>query len=191
MKRLVAPFLLVLAAALALTSTAAAKELTTAQACGLDGQCEAMDKDGSMLILSSGGSVSQPPPTTEAYYRVEYVFDSPDGSEHHSFSHLFVPSTGLVGMGDEVGGVAWFPVYGHALETLREATRDLQPFSAPAAWPTSIEDPIFTPGRAASPAPDTGIDWRPWALAAGLVLLALAAGGFLARRMRVRRPTMA
>jgi hypothetical protein len=191
MKRLVAHFLLVLVAALALASTAAAKELTTAQACGLDGQCEAMDKDGSMLILSSGGSVSQPPPTTAEYYRVDYVFDSPDGREHHSFSHLFVPSTGLVGMGDEVGGVAWFPVYGQALDTLREATRDLEPFSAPAAWPTSIEDPIFTPGRVVSPAPDSGIDWRPWALAAGLVLLALAAGAFLARRLRVRRPTTA
>jgi hypothetical protein len=190
MKRLATNLLLVLATALALASTAAAKELSTAQACGPADDCAAVDKDGAMLLLNSGGSVSQPPPTAE-YYRLDFVLAEPGSNDRNAFSHLFVPSKGLVGFGDETGGVAWFPVYGQALDAVRDATRDLEPFSAPAAWPSSIEDPIFTPGRIVSPAPDSGIDWRPWALATALMLLALAAGALFARRMRVRRPTTA
>lgn len=189
MKRLAAHFLLVLAAALALAATASAKEIQTAQACGPD-QCGDLDKDGTMLILNSGGSVSQPPPTAE-YYRLDFVFAEPGTPDHNAFSHLFVPSTGLVGFGDETGGVAWFPIYGQALDTIRQATRDVQPFAAPAAWPTSIDDPIFSPGEPSSPAPANGTNWRPWAVGLGLVLLALAVGALLARRTRVRRPTTA
>jgi hypothetical protein len=190
MKRLAAHLLLVLAAALALAPTAAAKELQTAQACGPNGDCAAMDKDGTMLLLNSGGSVTPPPPTAE-YYRLYFVFAEPGASDHNAFSHLFVPSKGLVGFGDENGGVAWFPVYGEALDAVRNATRNLEPFAAPAAWPTSIEDPIFSPGEPSSPAPANGTNWRPWAVGLGLVLLALGVGAVLARRTRVRRPTTA
>ena len=189
MKRLAAHFLLVLAAVLALAGTASAKELQTAQACGPD-QCGGMDDDGSMLILNSGGSVSQPPPTAD-YYRLDFVFAEPGTPDRHAFSHLYVPSKGLIGFGDENGGVAWFPVYGQALDTIRQATRDVQPFAAPATWPTSIDDPIFTPGTTSSPAPEGGTNWQPWALGIALLLVALAAGSVFARRTRIRRPTTA
>jgi len=189
MKRLSGTFLLVLAAALALAAAASAKEIQNAQACGPD-QCGDLDKDGTMLILNSGGSVSQPPPTA-AYYRLDFVFAEPGTPDHHAFSHLFVPSKGLVGFGDENGGVAWFPIYGQALDTVRQATRDVQPFAAPATWPTSIDDPIFMPPTTVSPAPANGTDWRPWAVGFALVLLALAVGAVLARRTRVRRPETA
>lgn len=189
MKRLAAHFLLVLAAAMALAATASAKEIQTAQACGPD-QCGDLDKDGTMLILSSGGSVSQPPPTAE-YYRLDFVFAEPGTPDHNAFSHLFVPSKGLVGFGDENGGVAWFPIYGQALDTVRQATRDVQPFAAPPAWPTSIGDPIFKPPATVTPAASDGTNWRPWALGSALVLLVLAVGALLARRTRVRRPETA
>jgi hypothetical protein len=189
MKRLAAHFLLVLAAAMALAATASAKEIQTAQACGPD-QCGDLDKDGTMLILNSGGSVSQPPPTAE-YYRLDFVFAEPGTPDHNALSHLFVPSKGLVGFGDENGGVAWFPIYGQALDTVRQATRDVQPFAAPLAWPTSIGDPIFKPPATVSPAPSDATNWRPWALGSALVLLVLAAGALLARRTRVRRPETA
>ena len=190
MKRLAAVLMLVFATALALASTAAAKELSTAQACGPAGDCAAMDKDGTMLLLNSGGSVSQPPPTAE-YYRLDFVFAEPGTSDHNAFSHLFVPSKGLVGFGNEIGGVAWFPVYGQALDAVRNATRDLSPFAPPEAWPTTIDDPIFTPGATSGRAASDGMNWRPWALGAALVLLVLACGAFLSQRTRVRRPTAA
>jgi hypothetical protein len=189
MKRLAAHFLLVVVAALALAATASAKEIQTAQACGPD-QCGDLDKDGTMLILNSGGSVSQPPPTAE-YYRLDFVFAEPGTPDHNAFSHLFVPSKGLVAFGDENGGVAWFPIYGQALDTVRQATRDVQPFAAPAAWPTSIDDPIFKLPVTASAAPSDGTTWRPWAVGIALALLALAVGALLARRTRVRRPETA
>jgi hypothetical protein len=38
---------------------------------------------------------------------------------------------------------------------------------------------------------DDGVNWLLWVLAAGALLVALSAGGLLARRLRVRHPTTA
>jgi len=43
------------------------------------------------------------------------------------------------------GDVVWFPVDRAAAGLMDRATRDLQPFAAPSAWPTRYADRLFTP----------------------------------------------
>jgi hypothetical protein len=68
------------------------------------------------------------------------------------------------------------------------ATRDLQPFAAPSAWPTRYADRLFT--RTTKTAEGNEAGWTPWLPAGVAVLLALGAGAFLARA-RLRRPELA
>jgi hypothetical protein len=167
-------------AALAAASVASAKNLTVAQACGPD-DCAPLDKQHVMPLL--GGSGSEPPPTA-AYYRLDFTFSSPDGKVRRSHSHLYVPSRHLVAAGGEIGEVVWFPVTGAALEMLDNATSDLEPFAARAAWPTRIADPVFTPS---SPAPAAeSRSWPPWFVAAAVIVLALAAGAIARRFIALR-----
>jgi hypothetical protein len=182
-------------AALAVASAASAKELTSAQACGIDDECAPLqDLRSAMMILESGGSMSPPPPSAP-YYRLDFTIDT-GGPEHHGFSGVYVPSKGLIATGANPNGtINWFPVYGQAMNVIQQAVRDLRPFPAPAAWPNWIGDPVSAPANNPTPKPapvaDEGTNWTPWLVAAGIVLLALTAGGLLARRLRVGRPTTA
>ena|SRR5215210_567926 len=179
-----------LIAALALAASASAKELKSAQVCGVDDQCAPLqDRDGTNAITNF--TSPSPPPPTAPYYRLDFVYGEAGGPDINAFSHLFVPSKNLVAAGGETAGtIVWFPVSGAALEVIRNAAADLQPYAAPVAWPSSIDDPIFTPTTNPKPSPvgEAARDWTPWLVGAAAILLALAAGGLLARRMRVRRP---
>lgn len=182
-------------AALALAAGAGAKELTSAEACGVDDECAPIhDLRAAMMILESGGSMS-PPPSAAPFYRLDFTIDI-GGPEHHGFSGVYVPSKGLLATGtDESGTVSWYPVYGAAMDVIRQAVRDLEPFPTPAAWPSWIGDPVSRPASEPAPPPaavaDDRADWTPWLIAAGIALLALSCGGFLARRLRLRRPRTA
>jgi hypothetical protein len=162
---------LVAAAALVLAPPAAAKEGGAGyEVCGPDA-CASIDHGSDSVVILDSGSESPPPPPGP-YYRIDY-------KEQHAVPYYFRPDRQLVGakLGTN-GEISWYRIDGtSALHRLNAATAKLEPYAV-----------ASTSGGTA---PDTGIDWRPWALAAGLVLLALAAGGFLARRMRVRRPTTA
>ena len=188
--KLTVHLLIALLAALALAASASAKELKSAQVCGLGDQCAPLDDRNGANAITNFTSPSPPPPTAP-YYRLEFVYGEPGSPDHNAFSHLFVLSKNLVAAGGETPGtIIWFPVSGAALDVIRDAVGDIRPYAAPAAWPKSIDDPIFTPTSNPKPAPvnDDGTNWTPWLVGAAAILLALAAGAFFARRMRVRRP---
>jgi hypothetical protein len=175
--------LVLLIVSLALAASAAAKNLTVAQVCGPD-DCAPLDRQSVMPLLGGSGSQSPPP---AAYYRLDFTFETPDGVERRSISHLYVPSAHLVAAGGEVGEVVWFPVKGATLKLLDRATREVEPFGAPAAWPTSIGDPVFTPAGAKAPSAGAGTNWTAWLLATVAFLSALAAASLFARRLRGRQ----
>jgi hypothetical protein len=173
------------AAALVVAAAASAKELKSPQVCGLDETCAPMRDRGAVESITNFSSPSKPPPTAP-YYRLDFVYESPDGRDHNAFSHLFVPSRNLIAAGGEVEGtIVWFAVTGDGLALIRRSMTNLNPFAAPANWPKSIDDPMFRPGRP-KPAQSGGRDWTPWLVGLGAVLLALGAAAVLARRLRLR-----
>jgi hypothetical protein len=176
---------------LALAAPASAKELTSAQVCGSGDECAPLNDRRTAESITDYGSASPPPPKAP-YYRLDFVYND-GGVDRNAFSNLFVPSRNLVATGGPTAdSIAWYPVSGAALELIRKAAADLEPYATPAAWPRSIDDPIFTPSpmtRAA--AADDATNWTPWLVAIAALFLALAAGGLLARRLRVRGPRTA
>jgi hypothetical protein len=182
----VRPALLVVAiAALAMASGASAKNMTVAQACGPDDCVRLEDRQAVTTLLGGGGST---PPPTAVYYRLDFTFESPDGAQRVTHSSLYVPLTHLAATEGRTGDVVWFPVDRAAAGLMDRATRDLQPFAAPSAWPTRYADRVFT--RTTRTAAGNEAGWTPWLLAGVAVLLALGLGAFLAQA-RLRRPEIA
>jgi hypothetical protein len=176
---------LVLVAALALASAASAKEVTNAQACGSGDDCAPLgDQRSVMLILNSGGKITNPP-RLGSYYRLDFVFGVRGSPDYDAFADLYVSSKGLVGSADEFGHVIWWRVPSPGRAVIEHAITKLQPFSAPAAWPTSTDEPILTPKPMSVSA--GRMKWTPWLFAAVVLLLALGVGGVFARRLHVRR----
>jgi hypothetical protein len=174
-------------AGLALAPSASAKNITLAQACGQD-ECVALQDRQVMEILNSGGSVSKPP-SAAPYLRLDFTFDG-GGPNENSFSHIFVPSSGLIGAnGETQQALLWFENDGVITERFRQVVRDLEPYPAPNTWPRNLDAPSGWTGYA--PLADDATNWRPWAFALGAAMIALSIGGLLARRLRVRRPTVA
>jgi hypothetical protein len=172
-------------AVLALAPTAAAKNITMARACGPD-ECVALPDRQVMEILNSGGSVSTPPPTAP-YVRLDFTFDG-GGPDENSLSHLFVPSAGLIGANGETRqALLWFENDGVITERFRQVIGHLEPFAAPDAWPRNLDSGWTN----YAPLADEGTNWRPWAFALGVAMIALSVGGLLARRLRLRRLTTA
>lgn len=172
-----------MAVGLVFVVAASAKGPVDAQICG-ESDCAALDpRVGGMLIVDAGDRVSRIPPTAE-FFRVDFTFRSPDGREENSFSHLYVPSRRLMAAGGELPGtIIWFPLIGEPLAVIERAVAELDPYAGPAAWPTSLEDPIVTQPHAS---PTGGRNSRPYVLAACGILALLAAAGF-ARGMRLRQ----
>jgi hypothetical protein len=159
-------------AALLVAAPASAKNLTSAQLCGADECAPLNDRQSVMTIL--GGSGSEPPPTG-AYYRFDVTFET------IAHSYLYVPSTGLVAAEGRIGDVVWYPARGDARDMLTQAARELEPLAAPAKWPRSFADPIFTPSSQ-TPAGESG-SWTPWLVAAAILVVLLAAAAVFARRI--------
>ena len=186
--------LVALALALALPSTAAAKDLTRAEACGRSGCAELpRDKSGDGLIQlrgSEGREVSAPP-SEAPFYLLVWEFGPPaEDGQTARFATLYTPSANLFAApGMRPGSVEWFGATGAVLDKVRAATRGLEPYAAPERWPTVISPPSAspaTPQRASD-----GAGWTRWALAAALALLVIAIVISLARRVRLQRPRAA
>jgi hypothetical protein len=161
-------------ATLALASGASAKNMTLAQACGSDECVPLQDRQALTTLLGGGGSQ---PPTTAPYYRLDFTFESPDGIQRVTHSSLYVPLWRLAATEGPSRNVVWFPVDRAATRLMERATRDIEPFAAPAAWPTSYGDPAFR-RTTRTPTSRDGTNWLAWLL----VVPAIAAAALLARR---------
>jgi hypothetical protein len=172
-------------AGLVVVSAASAKEIE-AQVCGED-DCVSVSNREAVMLMVDDRDRTPGSPAPASYYRVD--FTAHDGPASRTFSHIYVPSARLLASGgDTPHSIAWFGTTRDAVAAISEATRGLTPYEAPAAWPTAIDDPLFYGAPAAS---DDGRDWTPYVVAFAAVLIALAAGALLARRIRLRRPTTA
>lgn len=158
----------------ALASGASAKNMTLAQACGPDDCVPLQDRHALTTLLGGGGSK---PPSTAPYYRLDFTFESPDGAQRVTHSSLYVPSRQLAATEGSSRDVVWFPVDRAAVGLVERAARDVEPFAAPAAWPTSYGDPIIS-RTLETRAQDEGANWLPWLV----VVPAIAAAALFARR---------
>ncbi len=172
-----------LAAALALVSvvlpaTADAKGMATIRVCGAEA-CVTLE-DRAAYVLSPAETVFEPPPVA-SFYRVDIAFEA--GADRSGYSVLFVPSSGLIA--SNVGAaraLLWYVPTTEALEQLAPATRELDAFEAPTAWPAAVEaHPVSSP---------SGRSWLHFLLAAGAILVILAAAP-LVRRTRPIQPRAA
>jgi hypothetical protein len=169
-------------ATLALASGASAKNMTLAHACGPDECVPLRERQALTTLLGGGGSQ---PPSTAPFYRLDFTFESPDGVRRVTHSSLYVPSRQLAATEGPGGDVVWFPVDDAAARLVEQVTRDVESFAAPAAWPTSYGNPIFSRTPQAKASRD-GPNWLPWlvvvpAIAAAFALLAR-------RRLALRLP---
>jgi hypothetical protein len=129
-------------------------------------------------------------PAPASYYRVDFTARDGSGTSQ-TFSHVYVPSAHLLASGGNTPhSIAWFRTTDDVVAALREPTRRLTPYPAPAKWPTAIDDPLFSPADQPV-ASDTGRDWTPFVVAIAAIMVVFAAGALIARRVRIRRPTTA
>lgn len=165
-------------ASLVLPGTAEAKGTVTIRVCGADACVELEDR--AAYVLSPAETVLEPPPAA-SFYRVDVEFEA--GAESNGYSVLYVPSSGLIASNlGAARALLWYVPRTEALEQLAPATRELDPFGAPAAWPAAVD------ARPAPPSNTRG--WLSYLLAAGGILVVLAAAA-LVNRIRPIQPRTA
>lgn len=165
-------------ASLVLPATAEAKGMAIIRVCGTDG-CVGLEGRAAH-VLSPAETVLEPPPVA-SFYRVDVEFEA--GAESNGYSVLFVPSSGLIASNlGAARALLWYVPRTEALEQLAPATRELDAFEAPAAWPAAVE------ARPVPPSNTRG--WLHYLLAAGGILVVLAAAAWV-RRIRPIQPRSA
>jgi hypothetical protein len=181
MKR-IAGFLAV--ASLVLAPAVEAKGTATLRVCGEDACVTLADR--AAYVLSPQETVFEPPPVAR-YYRLDVTLVA--GREPQRHSLVFVPSSGLLAANAGADrALSWYVPPTEALNQLRPAIAELEAFEAPTAWPLAVEEAAAASARASVA---DGRDWTPYIVAAGLIVLTLAAFVLAARRLRVRRPKTA
>jgi hypothetical protein len=174
---------LILALALVMAPTAAAKEIQGGSVCGADG-CRAT---GALPFEAIGLS---PPgtdlPTPEPWYRIRLRMGAGD-QVLQRIRVLWAPKQKLIAYDER--NPRWFPAPAVAVRIARRITRGVEPF--PAATmpmhfvPVRVDEVIGPVRRPATVSADAG-GGAPWAPIAAAALAALAAG-LGAARYRSRR----
>jgi hypothetical protein len=163
----------VLFAALAAAPAAAAKEITSAKVCGVDGCVTTRDPTLLQGLMGGGGLGVAPRPPARAI-EVRARVSEPGGKVIGRFSNWWVPGTELM-VGED--GI-WMMLPRDAVAVLAKLSHDLQPFP-----PGRLESMFAgTSSHAAAPPPTTsrttggdvegGVDWL---LVGGLCALAVVA----------------
>jgi hypothetical protein len=161
-------------AALSFPAVTLGKGRNTVQVCGPESCTTLEDRAGARYIGSSQEGVFEPP-RPSAYYRFYVTAEA--GSYRHTYSGIFHPDAGLIGVDEGARRVLyWHVPRTETLHELRAATRDVEPYDPPSAWPLavgSLSAPETNDGRGASE------------LVFGVFLLALAAAALTVRRARI------
>lgn len=190
--------------ALADAAPAAAKELTKVTLCGQGDECATITDADYLRPVPMGGATSVPAPPTQPFYTVQLTIDH--GGESDYFLLYYLPRGDLLAAnGEKPGTMVWLPIADRqGKEILRKATKGLDAFPAPNAWPQELKShyrvipddqlpaEASPPSTASPPERDAGPiaaedEGAPavWLYAA--VSLFLAALGSLAYRMVHRR----
>lgn len=168
--------LLVVLAGLLLPAAASAKGEATVRVCGPT-ECVLLEDRLLGAHVASPQETVDPPPASR-FYRLEIAFET--GATREAYWALFAPEEGLIAT--NAGGLLWYVPRTDALRALEAATRELEAYPEPSAWPRYVEA-ADSPARS-TPTADGAGDWVPTGIAAGALLLAVAAGALLVRRAR-------
>ena len=186
------PLVLLSALALGVAPTAAAKDLTNAEACGASG-CATLqrdDKGDGLIALRGPTGPTASAPKRAAYYRLSFTFGPGlDAGPKQTLTTLYAPSANLVGApGMSPGSVEWFHAPGAVIERVQDAISDLEPYTAPRTWAAALETPpsVYIAEPAVAASGGEGRNWTPWLLAAAGLIVVLGGVGLVARRMRPR-----
>ena len=140
-----AVIVLVIGAAAAWPSVAAAKELTRAKICGAAG-CTTVSDRKTLNMLPAGGDTSGSPPPAAPFYTLHLTVEA-EGRSYH-FRTWFVPSSNMVANRDESGQTDWYAIFGAPSQKLmRTLVRGLAPFPRPVLTRVTVNgEPAADPG---------------------------------------------
>jgi len=130
---------LLLVTALVCAAPAAAKELTKVTLCGQNDKCAAITDADKLRQVPRGGATSIPAPPPQPFYTLTLSIDH--GDESGPLLIYYLPRNDLLAAnGEEPGEMVWLSIADpQGKEILRQATKDLDPFPAPNAWPQELE----------------------------------------------------
>ena len=160
--------------ALALPAAALGKGRNTVQVCGQEACTTLEDRAGARYVGSPQEGVFEPPRPSQ-YYRLYITVEA--GTYRHTYSSIFSPEAELIGVDEGARRVLyWHVPHTETLQELRAATRELEPYDAPSAWPNAV---------GSLSAPETNGDPGSHELLFVAFLLALAGGTVVARRAQI------
>jgi hypothetical protein len=164
------------AAALILPASAAAKEIKEGIVCGAS-SCETVRDRDLLMALADGGGIPAEPPQAGPFYKVTIVMQA--GPEQFSFDKQMVPSRDAL-RGDDG---TWMQLPAASKRALNQVIgEDLKPYPA-AGLIGAAPAPDPAPAAAAEPG---GLSWLQGTLVVGALIL-LAAGFLTLGR---RRPSL-
>jgi hypothetical protein len=176
---------LAVAAALALPTTAAAKEIASLTVCG-PSKCHAITSRAAMHAFLEGGYETLAPTRGGTFYAVKARMRH-EGEDAGGYTVQYVPAVNLLRAEAEFGKHKWLRPAGVTARALRRATRGLRPYPADQLGPVREPSPapaVSPPARVSSPASGDGSSRLGLAGGAGALVIALLAGTFFVRRRR-------
>jgi hypothetical protein len=121
---------------LGVPATALGKGRNTVQVCGPETCTTLEDRAGARYLGSSQEGVFEPP-RPSPYYRFHVTAEA--GSYRHTYSGIFHPEAGLIGVDEGARRVLyWHVPRTETLQELRAATRAVEPYDAPSSWPLAV-----------------------------------------------------
>jgi hypothetical protein len=172
-------------AALALPTTATAKEVTSLTVCGTDG-CEKITAHAALRGFMEGGYETLSPTEPGPFFNVKVAMRH-EGEDAGGWTVQYLRAANLIRAEAEYGKHVWTRPAGVTAQALRDAARGLQPYPADKLGPVrepppvAVEDP---PARVSRPASGGGSSRLALAGGGATAALVLLAGGLLARRHR-------
>ena len=171
--------------ALALPTTASAKEVAALTLCGTDG-CQKITAHAALQGFMDGGYETLAPEQAAPFFTVKVAMRHA-GDDAGGWTVQYLRAANVIRADADYGKQVWTRPAGATAQALREAARGLQPYPAEKLGPVrepppvAVEDP---PARVSRPASGGGSSHLALAGGGATAALVVAAGGLLARRRR-------
>ena len=171
--------------ALALPTTASAKEVAALTLCGTDG-CQRITAHAALKGFMDGGYETLAPEQAAPFFTVKVAMRHA-GDDAGGWTVQYLRAANVIRADADYGKQVWTRPAGATAQALREAARGLQPYPAEKLGPVrepppvAVEDP---PARVTRPASGGGSSHVALAGGGATAAIALLAGGLVARRRR-------
>ncbi|HEY0361287.1 MAG TPA: hypothetical protein VGC83_03340 [Solirubrobacteraceae bacterium] len=171
--------------ALALPTTASAKEVAALTLCGTDG-CQKITAHAALKGFMDGGYETLAPEQAAPFFTVKVAMRHA-GDDAGGWTVQYLRAANVIRADADYGKQVWTRPAGATAQALREAARGLQPYPAEKLGPVrepppvAVEDPT---ARVSRPASGGGSSHVALAGGGATAAIALLAGGLVARRRR-------